>query len=117
MANHILSENGGNYMIKKKQYDGVIVAAHYSPQGDIRWVRAFERHGFVFSDRMVMDRETLVERLRDGRRFKTGERITYLGSDFKVGEDVRLIEKDDKNVIVVGDVSSNHDSLGNLPII
>ena len=36
-------------MIKKKPYDGVIVAARYTPQGEIELVRAFERRGFVFS--------------------------------------------------------------------
>ena len=75
----ILSENGEKYMIKKKQYDGVIVAARYTPQGEIDWVRAFERHGFVFSDRMNMDRETLLKNLREGKRFKTGERIEISG--------------------------------------
>ena len=59
-------------MIKKIPYDGVVVAAHYKPQGEIDWVRAFVRHGFVFSDRMDLDRETLIKYLRDGKKFKTG---------------------------------------------
>ena len=81
-------------MIRKKPYDGVIVAAHYTPQGEIQWVRAFERRGFVFSDRVLMGRETLVQHLQDGKRFKTGERMTYQGNDFKINEDVRLVEID-----------------------
>ncbi len=104
-------------MIKKKSYDGVVVAARYTPQGKIEWVRAFERHGFVFSDRILMDRETLVENLREGKRFKTGERIIYQGNDFKVNEDIQLIESGDGNVIVAGKTSSNQDLLGDLPII
>ena len=104
-------------MIKKKSYDGVVVAARYTPQGVIEWVRAFERHGFVFSDRMLMDRETLVEKLREGKRFKTGERVIYQGNDFQVNEDIQLIENDDGNIIVAGQALSNQDSLGNLPII
>jgi len=104
-------------MIKKKSYDGVVVAARYTPQGVIEWVRAFERHGFVFSDRMLMDRETLAEKLRAGKRFKTGERIIYQGNDFKINEDIHLIENDDSNVIIVGETSSNQDSLGYIPVI
>ena len=102
-------------MIKKKPYDGVIVAAHYTSQGEIDWVRAFERHGFVFSDRVMLNRETLVERLQSGKRFKTGERVTYLGNDFRIKDDVRLVELNGGNVVLAGDISSKQDSLGNLP--
>jgi hypothetical protein len=103
-------------MIKKKPYDGVVVAARYSQEGEIEWVRAFKRHGFVFSDRVLMDRETLISYLREGKRFKTGERLIYQGNDFKVDEDIRLIENDSGSVIVAGADSPNQDSLGRVPI-
>ena len=104
-------------MIKKKPYDGVVVAVRYTQRGVIEWVRAFERNGFVFSDRVLMDRKTLVERLREGKRFKTGERVIYLGNDFKINEDIRLIENEGGSVVVAGTDSSSHDSLGNIPVI
>ena len=104
-------------MVKKKPYDGVVVAVRYTPHGDIDWVRAFERHGFVFSDRVNLDREALVERLQTGKRFKTGERKPYQGSDFDVMDDIRLIEKNGDHIIVAGQNPSEHDSLENLPII
>ena len=103
-------------MIKKKSYDGVVVAACYTPQGEIEWVRAFERHGFVFSDRLTMDRETLLKNLREGKRFKTGERLIYQGNDFKISDDIRLIENDSGGIIIAGEASANQDSLGNIPI-
>ena len=84
-------------MIKKKPYDGVVVAAHYTPQGEIDWVRAFVRHGFVFSDRVNLDRAALVERLQAGKRFKTGQRQPYQGSDFTIKDDIRLIDKNSVN--------------------
>lgn len=104
-------------MIKKKPYDGVVVAAHYTPQGEIDWVRAFVRHGFVFSDRMDLDRETLIKFLREGKKFKTGERITYQGNDFRVHDDIQIIEIDSDIKIVAGKTSKNQDSLENVPII
>ena len=113
----ILSENGEKQMIKKKPYDGVVVAARYTPEGKIDWVRAFVRHGFVFSDRMDMDRETLLKNLREGKKFKTGERIIYLGNDFKILDDIQLIENDGGIQIITGEGSKNQDSLGNIPII
>lgn len=104
-------------MIKKKPYDGVVVAVRYSSHGEIECVRAFERRGFVFTDRMMMNRSDLVERLQDGKRFKTGERIPYQGNDFEINEDIRLVKKNGANIIVAGQVASDQDSLGNLPII
>ena len=104
-------------MIKKKPYDGVVVAVRYTPQGNIDWVRAFERHGFVFTDRMMMKRDQLVERLKSGKKFKTGERLIYQGNDFEIKEDIRWEEKNGEGVIVVGQDSPDHDSLGQLPII
>jgi hypothetical protein len=65
------------FMIKAKPYDGVVVAVRYTPHGEIDWVRAFERRGFVFSDYRVMERNTLIERLQAGKRFKTGSRIPF----------------------------------------
>ena len=113
----ILSEIGEEFMIKKKPYDGVVVAAHYTPQGEIDWVRAFVRHGFVFSDRMDLDRETLIKFLREGKKFKTGKRITYQGNDFQVHDDIQIIENDNDIKIVAGKASKNQDSLENIPII
>lgn len=103
-------------MIKKKPYDGVVVAVRYSTQGKIEWVRAFERKGFVFTDRMMMNRSDLVERLQDGKRFKTGERMTYQGNDFEIKEDIHILEKNGANVIVAGQATSDRDSL-DIPII
>jgi hypothetical protein len=104
-------------MIKKKPYDGVVVAARYKPQGEIDWVRAFVRHGFVFSDRMDLDRETLIKFLREGKKFKTGERIAYQGNDFRVRDDIQLVGSDSDFKIVAGKASKDQDSLENIPII
>jgi len=104
-------------MIKKKPYDGVVVAARYHQNGEIDWVRAFERHGYVFSDRVLLERETLLEKLLNGKRFMTGERMTYQGSDFKIKDDIQLIEKNGDNIIIAGSESAEQDSLGDIPII
>jgi len=104
-------------MIKKKPYDGVVVAVRYTSQGDIDWVRAFERRGFVFTDRINLNRESLTARLKAGKRFKTGARKTYQGNDFEVYDDIQIIEKNGSSVIVAGQQSAERDALGDLPII
>ena len=102
---------------KKKPYDGVVVAVRYAPTGDIAWVRAFERRGFVFSDRIVLDRATLLERLKAGQKFKTGRRIPRMGADFEVFEDVRVIGRDDKPVIASSTGQPARDDLSGLPLL
>ena len=64
-----------------------------------------------------MDRSTLEENLRAGKKFKTGERLVYQGNDFDVWEDIKLLEQDGASVIVAGDTPSKKDFLGDLPII
>jgi len=38
--------------------------------GQIALVRAYERRGVTFSDRVLLDRATLLERLKNGKKFK-----------------------------------------------
>ncbi|MDP1779148.1 MAG: hypothetical protein Q8K73_02630, partial [Anaerolineales bacterium] len=48
-----------------KKIDGVIEAVRYK-NGQITWVRAYERRGATFSDRVLLDRKTLLQRLQKG---------------------------------------------------
>jgi hypothetical protein len=65
--------------------DGVIEAVRYTSSGVLIVVRTYERHGAVWSDRILLDRKELVEQLKKGRRFVTGVRKAYLGSVFETG--------------------------------
>ena len=73
------------------KFDGVIEAARYLPDGSILMVRAYERRGATFSDRVLLDRKTLMERLRKGRKFVVGQRKEFLASTFETAQRVRLI--------------------------
>ena len=74
-----------------KKYDGIIEAAHYTRSGQIDFVRAYERRGFTYSDRVLLDRKTLLERLKARKRFVTGQRKPLLGSTFASDRDVNLV--------------------------
>ena len=50
----------------KVKYDGVIEAVHYAADGQVEWVRAYLRRGPAFSDRIMLDRQTLIEDLKAG---------------------------------------------------
>jgi hypothetical protein len=101
----------------KTKYDGVIEAVHYNENGQVEWVRAYERRGPAFSDTVLLDRGTLIEQLKAGKIFFIGQRILYMGSSFEVSQPVRIIEVDGKEVLVSGDMTSEQDCLEGAPII
>jgi hypothetical protein len=95
------------------KFDGVIEAVRYK-SGKIDIVRAYERRGATFSDRVLLDRKTLIERIKQGKHFITGERKEFLASTFEVGKLVNLIGADDKQIITTRD-QSERDELEGVP--
>jgi hypothetical protein len=80
------------------KFDGVIEAVRYKG-GRIDIVRAYERRGPTYSDRILLDRKTLIDRMQQGKRFVTGQRKEYLASTFEVGKPVSLEGQDGKPVV------------------
>ena len=76
----------------RKKLDGVIEAVRYTPDGKIGVVRAYERHGAVWSDHVLLERNELLERLKQDKRFVVGERKLYIGSVFETGTAVCLMD-------------------------
>ena len=81
-----------------KKYDGVIEAVRYK-NGQIVVVRAFERRGAAFSDRIMMDRKELLERLKDGKKFILGKRKELWAGTFEEGKPVQLVSRDGREFI------------------
>jgi hypothetical protein len=73
-----------------KKIDGVIEAVRMK-NGQIAAVRMFERRGATYSDWLLLDRKTLLERLREGRSFVTGTREKFLAGTFKQDHPVWLV--------------------------
>ena len=101
----------------KIKYDGVVEAAHFKPDGQLDWVRVYERRGVVFSDRLLLSREAFVRQLRAGKLYMVGERLLNLGGMFNVTQPVHLIHQDGNQVIVVGNRQATRDELNGVPII
>jgi hypothetical protein len=101
----------------KIKYDGVVEAAHFKPDGQLDWVRVYERKGAVFSDVILLNRDTFIRQLRAGRRYMAGERILNFGGKFKVTQPIHLNNLDGKQVIVVGETRVDKDELSGVPII
>jgi hypothetical protein len=95
-----------------KKVDGIIEAVRYTPGGKIAVVRVYERHGVVWSDHILIGRQELSERLKDGKRFVIGERKTYLGSMFNTGDTVCQLQ----DFIVTEGQAGVRDLLNGVPI-
>ncbi|MGE5224873.1 MAG: hypothetical protein ACM3PY_20760 [Omnitrophica WOR_2 bacterium] len=99
----------------KEKLDGVVEAVHYSPDGKVAWVRAYERRGPTFSDRILLDRKGFIEKLKAGKKFFAGQRIPQEASTFDIFSPIRLIQRDGSEVIVTGDQRTDIDSLAGVP--
>lgn len=99
------------------KYDGVVTAVHYSPDKQVDWVRVFLRQGPIFSDRINMDRQSLIDEILSGKKFKVGSRVEYNAGTFEISEPVNVLEKNGDSILVVGDVQAGQDCLDGVPII
>jgi hypothetical protein len=97
------------------KFDGVIEAARYAPDGSILMVRAYQRRGATFSDRVLLDRQALVEQLKKGKKFVVGQRTELLASTFETAKNVCLAGRKGQEVISTSEKDSC-DLLEEVPI-
>ena len=97
-----------------KKVDVVIEAVRYK-NGQIVLVRGYERRGTTFSDRVLLDRKTLLEKLQKGNQVLIGSREELKASTFKLDGNVQLIKQDNREWIATGP-DATQDHLENTPI-
>lgn len=97
-----------------KKIDGVIESVRYK-NGQIVAVRAYERRGATFSDRLLLDRKTLLERLQKGHQFIAGSRQELMASTFTLSKPVILVKTDDREYIVTNE-NASRDELESVPL-
>jgi hypothetical protein len=98
-----------------KKFDGVIEAVRYK-NGQIAVVRAFERRGASFSDRVLLDRKEFLDRLKKGRKFVVGKRKELLASTFEVQEKpVQVLQQNGREIISTRP-DADHDELEQAPV-
>ncbi len=98
-------------------YDGVIEAVHYNPEGQIEWVRTYLRRGSTFSDVVLVERQTLIEFIKAGKKFVTGKRVPLMASTFEVASPVKVVEQDSRELIITGENQASQDRLEGVPVI
>jgi hypothetical protein len=103
--------------VAKRKFDGVVECVRYKPNGEVDWVRAYERRGTIFSDHLLIEREALIQKLKSGKIFVSGSRVSLMASTFKVGEALRVIDAGGKDVLVTDDHQAVQDHLEGVPQI
>lgn len=89
-----------------KKIDGVIEAVRYK-NGQIAMARVYEKRGATFSDRIIVERKALLERLQKGQHYVIGAREDLLASTFTVGKRVLLVKKDDREFLATHETAIN----------
>lgn len=98
-----------------KKFDGVIEAVRYK-NGQIEIVRAFERRGAAFTDRILLNRKEFIERLKKGKKYFVGKRKEFLAGTFEVQDKpVRVLERDGQEIISTR-AEADHDELEQAPV-
>jgi hypothetical protein len=98
-----------------KKFDGVIEAVRYK-DGQIEVVRMYERRGAAFSDRILVPRHELLERLKKGQKIVIGQRRKFLAGTFDVQDKpVQVINRDGKEIITTNP-DADHNELEHAPL-
>ncbi|UCH59811.1 MAG: hypothetical protein JSV61_16575 [Anaerolineales bacterium] len=101
----------------KPKYDGVVDSVHFKPGGEVAWVRAYERRGSTFSDHVLIDRDTLIQKLKSGKKYVVGRRVPLMASTFEVDQPLKVVRSGDQDVLAVGDTQADRDRLDDVPVI
>lgn len=97
-----------------KKFDGVVEAVRYK-DGQIQVVRAFERRGAAFSDRIMIERHELLQRLKKGKKFVTGHRKELMGGTFEQGKPLQIVKQDGKEFVSTRE-NGDRDELEQVPV-
>lgn len=97
------------------KFDGVIEAARYTPDGNLTMVRAYVRRGATFSDHILIERQALVEHLKKGKKFMTGQRTNLMASTFETSKLVRLVGSKGQEIISTS-AQAERDLLEEVPV-
>lgn len=101
----------------KKNYDGIIEAVHYAPDGQVAWVRGYLRRGPTWSDRIIMTRRDLIGEIKGGLNLMIGRRVEGLAGTFEVTHPVKVVSNAGRDVLITTKDGSDCDQLEGAPVI
>lgn len=99
-----------------KRIDGVIEAVRYTRDQQISLVRAYVRRGAAFSDRVLLDRDTLLNKIKEGKTFYTGQRKELWAGTFDLGKAVRSAASNGREFLTTRPDAPGRDQLEETPV-
>jgi hypothetical protein len=110
-----MTSRGRPVSIARKRVDLVLVDARSSEDGRrLAVARGYERRGDVWSDLLILDRATLLARVKQGKRVFVGTPLDLPG-DFELQTPVRLSGDKTSPALVTGTGRNEAEVLG-LPV-
>ena len=103
--------------MKKKAIDFIIEAARFKPNGQVDFVRAYQRRGATYSDCVLLTRNELLGQLLKGKAVATGQRMHLMASTFRKLTPVRVVPTAIRFIITSGNHGADQDELPETPIL
>jgi hypothetical protein len=103
--------------MNRNKADLIIEAVHHKHNGQIDFVRAYQKRGTTYSDCVLMKRQELLEMLAMGNHVVTGQRILFLGTTFSDQTSVSLLTINNKQTIAMTGSIAYQKELAEAPII
>ena len=98
-----------------KKFDGIVEAVR-SKNGQIEAVRVFARRGAAFSDRIIINRQEFLDRLKKGKKYFVGTRKEFLAGTFEIQDKpIQIVSRDGKEFISTRPDAA-HDELEQAPV-
>jgi hypothetical protein len=100
----------------EKKIDGVIEAVRYAPDGKLKMARAYLRRGAIWSDRVLLTRDELLEQMKLGKNFVVGQRVQYMAGTFETAQAVQVKGAAGQEVLYTSQSQDNRDNLEGSPL-
>lgn len=100
-----------------KKYDGVIEAVHYTADGQVDWVRGYMRQGQIWTDRIILRRQGLIEAIKSGKQMMIGKRVEFMAGTFEVSQPVQVVGSNGHEFLSTTKDNVDKDHLEGVPLL
>jgi hypothetical protein len=99
-----------------KKIDGVIEAVRYTPDGKLKMARGYVRLGAIWTDRVLLTRDELLEEVQTGKNWVIGERVIYMAGTFETTRAVQVQGSKGQEVLYTTQPQDKRDYLEGAPL-
>jgi len=103
--------------MKRNKVDLIIEAVHHKRNGQIDFVRGYQKRGATYSDCFLVKRQELVDMITKGMKVSIGQRVILMGSTFSELTPVRVVIINDKATLMTSRSIAERKELTEVPIL